>query len=371
MDDATKSSEHSPMARAPRCTRDRWRGALRLHLDARHRDAAGSPGYTVSVDTGITPTTTADRAAAIARHYLDLQTPALAAPEIHTDPIVRSVSAVRAADAPGFEPRVPADAVAVDPGRVVWVAAVTGDFLNLNDLPWSSAGHPYPSGNIVIDDASGTILGVYPGPPGPTARPSLVTPAAEPEAASSPSAPPTFCPGRTWPPYALGGIPGITAVSTDRATVEITNHTGRTYYYRVSGWELAQFETCRAFGELERQRGPIRAGATESVMVDPVWQQAGLRFTVALWDKPCGEACTSEPLGAIVVELSPLEPANGLEQDPADRSGVEPPLPPASAEVGVLGIAVRVGRGSRLYLSSTFRSGRTADPGSPAGPIPF
>jgi hypothetical protein len=267
-----------------------------------------SPGYTVSVGAGIKPTTTADRAAAIARHYLDLQTPELAAPEIHTDPIVRSVSAVRAKDAPALEPRVPADAVAVDPSRVVWVAAVTGDLLNLNDLPWSSAGDPYTSGSIVIDDAAGTVLGVYPGP-ATTARPSPATPAAVPEAASSPSAPPTFCPGRTWPPYPLGGIAGITAVSTDRATVEITNLTGRTYYYRVSGWELAQFETCRAFGELERQRGPIAPGATESVMVDPVWQQAGLRVTVALWDKPCGEACNSEPNGAMVVELSPLEPA--------------------------------------------------------------
>ena len=137
-----------------------------------------NPGYSVSVDTGVTPTTTADRAAAIARHYLDLQTPELAAPEIHTDPIVRSVSAVRAADAPALEPRVPADAVAAEPSRVVWVASVTGDFLNLNDLPWSRAGDPYPSGNIVIDDATGRILGVYPGGPGPTSAggPTSATP---------------------------------------------------------------------------------------------------------------------------------------------------------------------------------------------------
>ena len=72
-------------------------------------------------------------------------------------------------------------------------------------------------------------------------------PTATAAALSSPSSPPTFCPGRTWPPYPLGGIPGITAVSTDRATVEITNRTGRTHYYRVSGWELDQFETCRGW----------------------------------------------------------------------------------------------------------------------------
>ena len=126
-----------------------------------------SPGYTVSEADGMRPTTSAERAAAIARHYLDLQTPELAAPGIHTDPIVRSVAAVRAADAVALEPGVPAEALAADPGRVVWVASVTGDFLNLNDLPWSSAGTPYPSGNIVIDDATGAILGVYPSGPKP------------------------------------------------------------------------------------------------------------------------------------------------------------------------------------------------------------
>ena len=125
------------------------------------------PGYTVSVAAGVTTTTSAARAAAIARHYLDLQTPELAAPNLHADPIVRSVAAVRAADAVRLEPAVPAEAVAADPGRVVWVAAVTGDFLNLHDLPWSSAGTPYPSGNIVIDDATGNILGVYPSGPKP------------------------------------------------------------------------------------------------------------------------------------------------------------------------------------------------------------
>ena len=123
---------------------------------------AAAPGYTVTVAGGVTTTTSADRAAAVARHYLDLQTPELAAPGIHADPIVRSVAAGRAVDAAKLEPAVPAEAVAADPGRIVWVASVTGDFLNLHDLPWSRAGTPYPSGNIVIDDATGNILGVYP-----------------------------------------------------------------------------------------------------------------------------------------------------------------------------------------------------------------
>lgn len=135
------------------------------------------------------------------------------------------------------------------------------------------------------------------------------TPAATASATPSPSTPSTFCPGRTWPPYPLGGIPGIAAVSTDRATIEITNRTSRTFYYRVSGWQPDQFETCRALGEVEAQRGPIAPGATERVIVDPGWQQAGVPVTVALWDKPCGEACVREPVAAMVVELSPVEPA--------------------------------------------------------------
>jgi hypothetical protein len=125
----------------------------------------GASGYTVRVADGITPATPAARVAALARHYLDLQTPELAAPGIHTDPLVKSVSAVRAADAASLEPAIPADAVAADPGRVVWVASVTGDLLDLHDLPWSRAGAPNTSGTVVIDDATGAILGVYPRAP--------------------------------------------------------------------------------------------------------------------------------------------------------------------------------------------------------------
>ena len=82
-----------------------------------------------------------------------------------------------------------------------------------------------------------------------------------------PDASPTFCPGRTWPPYPLSGIDGITVVSTDRQTIEITNRTDRTWYYTVAGWQLDQFETCLAFGEYEVSRGPIDAGTTVRVTV--------------------------------------------------------------------------------------------------------
>ncbi len=46
-------------------------------------------------------------------------------------------------------------------------------------------------------------------------------------------------------------------MSRDRATIEIANHSDRTYSYRVTGWQPAQFETCRALGEQQVQEGPI------------------------------------------------------------------------------------------------------------------
>lgn len=123
-----------------------------------------------------------------------------------------------------------------------------------------------------------------------------------------PDASPTFCPGRTWPPYPLNGIDGITAVSTDRHTIEITNRTDRTWYYTVVGWQLEQFETCRALGEYEVVRGPIAPGATERVTVDPEWSRMGVPVTVGFWDERCGEACNREPIAAMDVELSPVVP---------------------------------------------------------------
>ena len=154
-----------------------------------------------------------------------------------------------------------------------------------------------------------SVAAYSPAPASPTAAvsPSIST--------SLSAAPPTFCPGRTWPPYKLGGIPGITAISTDRATIEITNITGQTWYYRVSGWGLDQFETCRALGEVEVQRGPIAGGATERVMLQGNWEQMNVPMTIAFWEKPCGEACRTEPIAAMQVVRSPLEPAASWPRD--------------------------------------------------------
>jgi hypothetical protein len=155
-----------------------------------------------------------------------------------------------------------------------------------------------------------------PASPAPTVTPPVVvsatpatgtaatpSPAGEPAAAS-----PTSCAGRTWPPYPLGEIEGITAVSTDRQTIEITNRTDRTYHYRVAGWQLDQFETCLALGDYEVERGPIAPGATERVMVGANWWRMGVPVTVGLWDERCGEGCNREPTGAIDIELAPNVP---------------------------------------------------------------
>ena len=82
--------------------------------------------------------------------------------------------AVLAEDALALEPRISADVVAGTPGRIAWVAVASGDFRNLHDLAWSGHGVPNPQDTTVIDDATGTVLGVYPYPvttdPGPSAQ---------------------------------------------------------------------------------------------------------------------------------------------------------------------------------------------------------
>jgi hypothetical protein len=125
-----------------------------------------NPDYSVALAPGVRPAAPNGRIAAIARRYLDDQTPELAAPNIHQPPMVISATATLARDARQVEPGIPDAQAAAQPDRIVWIVRASGDFLNLHDLPWSSSGAPYPSGNLVIDDATGTILGVYPHAPG-------------------------------------------------------------------------------------------------------------------------------------------------------------------------------------------------------------
>jgi hypothetical protein len=118
--------------------------------------------YRVEIASGAQTATSAEIVAGIATRYLNDQTAELAGPELHRPPRILAASAVFARDAAKLEARVPPGAVAQRPDRIVWVVEVTGDLLNLRDLAWSSGGSPDASGTIVIDDATKTILGVYP-----------------------------------------------------------------------------------------------------------------------------------------------------------------------------------------------------------------
>jgi hypothetical protein len=127
---------------------------------------AANLDYSVAIADGAQPVTSNGQIAAIARHYLDEQTPELAAPGIHVAPRIVSVTATLARSAHDLESGVPDAQAAAAPERIVWVVRASGDFLNLHDLPWSSRGTPYSSGTLVIDDGTDAVLGVYPRAPG-------------------------------------------------------------------------------------------------------------------------------------------------------------------------------------------------------------
>jgi len=123
---------------------------------------------------------------AISRGLLDDMTPLLAVPELHP-PQITGVWAVRANKATRVDGCIPP----VQSDQMVWVTKGQGDYLNLSDRQWSNAFSewsqidpnpsrmnceaPGPQGTLVIDDATGVILGVYPESPGywqPSAAPN-------------------------------------------------------------------------------------------------------------------------------------------------------------------------------------------------------
>jgi hypothetical protein len=145
----------------------------------------GNGQFQTSIAAGLTPRLAAADAVAISRAYLDRQTPELAVPQMHREPQISAVWALAARDAAAIDGCIPKRTS----DQVVWVTKGVGDYLNLRDLPWSHAtaqaeadtalamacGGPGPAGTIVIDDATGAILGVYPAIPSdphPTAAPS-------------------------------------------------------------------------------------------------------------------------------------------------------------------------------------------------------
>ena len=112
-----------------------------------------------------------DDAIGVTRNYLKAMRDMIASPQIHLVAEVQGVWAVQAWDAWTIDPCIPRN---VD-GRIVWVTRGVGDYLNLHTFPWSHSFGQFDkgralacqgaagSGTMVIDDATGEILGVYPG----------------------------------------------------------------------------------------------------------------------------------------------------------------------------------------------------------------
>ena len=137
----------------------------------------GNGVYSATIAPGLHPRLSPDDAVRITRDYLNAQTPQLAAPELHSPPHVDSVIAIEAANASSLDGCIPAETSS----DIVWVTKGTGDYLNLSPHPWSSetignvtvvdagareCSDPGTSGTLVIDDATRSILGVFPGAPG-------------------------------------------------------------------------------------------------------------------------------------------------------------------------------------------------------------
>ena len=152
------------------------------------------------------------------------------------------------------------------------------------------------------------VVGACATSPTPSApSPGAVAPSLAP---SPPFAVQPNCPGDRWPPYDLGGVPGITARSFDRATVQLANRTGQTWYYRVAGWQVEQVETCRGLVESEVERGPIAPGATIQLTLGAFVGRMEVPITIAFWDRRCGEACSRAPVAAMELVRSPEEPGS-------------------------------------------------------------
>ena len=151
-------------------------------------------GYEIDIPPSLAPHMNATTVAGIAVQYLDRQTAHLASPDLHLEPRVGRVAASLAADVRALEPAVRPQTALAQPARLVWVVFADGDFLNVGDLEWSSAGTPARSGTIVVDDATATIIGVYPhSPPAPHTPPARPTPRPT-TAVASPSASPSASP---------------------------------------------------------------------------------------------------------------------------------------------------------------------------------
>jgi hypothetical protein len=136
-------------------------------LAGRTYDALTTPAH---IAPGLAPRLTPSDAANITYGYLNQMRLQLADPAMHVSPNVTGVWAVTADAAAGLDGCIPAG----KGSGIVWVTKGVGDYLNLADRPWShrfseptdlateACTAPAQAGTVVIDDATGSILGVYP-----------------------------------------------------------------------------------------------------------------------------------------------------------------------------------------------------------------
>ena len=131
--------------------------------------AADSLTVPTHVAAGLSPRLTGAEATRITLDYLDR---ASAEAEIGTTvaPALSAIWAVTANGAAGLDGCIPTG----KGSGIVWVTKGVGTYLNLSDHAWSLRSQqfgdpateactmPAPAGIIVIDDATGEILGVYP-----------------------------------------------------------------------------------------------------------------------------------------------------------------------------------------------------------------
>ncbi len=131
------------------------------------------------------------------------------------------------------------------------------------------------------------------------------------------SATPTYCVGsHTWPPHSYPPPPaGLSAESINMHVVRLVNSTGRDYWYRISTWEgldcAGKFVYDFGFLESEMVRGPLPKHSQVDVDAGSSGSDVELvRMGVGFWDHPCGEPCSSPPMGFLTVPQSTIDPGS-------------------------------------------------------------
>jgi hypothetical protein len=169
-------------------------GAIRVwNMAGSAYDAMTFPAH---VAPGLAPQLKASDAYRITLDYLN-RASASAEPATSVAPSLTSIWAVTADQAAALDGCIPTG----KGSGVVWVTKGQGTYLNVGSHPWSSptgsavCSNPGPAGTIVIDDATGAILGVYPyaGPsyPHPSPQVTLAPASAAPFPSVSSSASPS------------------------------------------------------------------------------------------------------------------------------------------------------------------------------------